>query len=308
MNLRLFCLAILLCFFGCVFIPASSWGHGVIGQRFFVESVTVLDPFPSDEMDLLAFSHQKGADGTNANIFSGGMAKRLSPNLDIGINWEYDELGNTDGSSTRGFNNASVDLKYTMIRVPEHEFLATVALEWEVGGTGNRNITGDSHSNLTPEILFGYGFGDLTDALQYLRPFGITGQLGIKSTVRNHDPDPSSTSLRYGLVVEYSLLYLQSFVKDIGITWPFNRLVPMVEFAGSSPLDGPSQGDGTITAYPGLTWAGRFYQMTVEGIAPLNERSGHSGVQFLLHLYLDDMFPKTYTWTPFFGVLGPTQR
>lgn len=304
MNFRFFCLAILLSSIGFVFAPASSWAHGVIGQRFFVESVSVNDPFPSDEMDLLAFSHQKSADGTNANVFSGGISKRLSPDLSVGVDWEYDVIGNTDGSTTRGFNNMGVDLKYNMIRVPEHEFLATFALGWDVGGTGNINITGDSHSTITPQILFGYGLGDLPDALQYLRPFGITGQLGIASTLRNHNPD-SSTEFDYGLVVEYSLLYLQSFVKDIGIAWPFNRLVPIVEFAGASPL----VGGPTITAYPGFTWAGRLYQVTVEAIVPLNDQSGHqTGVQALLHLYLDDMFPKTYTWTPFSGVLGPTQR
>jgi hypothetical protein len=284
-------------------LPTITWAHGVIGQRFIVESVTVNDPFPSDEMDLLYFGHQKDADGNNLNIWSGGISKRLSPNLSIGADWEYDVIGNTDGSTTRGFNNLGVDLKYNMIRVPEHEFLATFALGWDVGGTGNIKVTGDSHSTITPQILFGYGLGDLPDALQYLRPFAITGQLGIASTLRNHNPD-SSTEFDYGLVVEYSLLYLQSFVKDIGINWPFNRLVPMVEFAGASPL----VGGPTITAYPGLTWAGRFYQMSVEAIAPLNDQSGHTGVQFLLHLYLDDMFPKTYTWTPFYGVLGPTQR
>jgi hypothetical protein len=303
MNLRLFCLAILLSSIGLIFAPASSWGHGVEGQRFFVESVSVDDPFASDEMDLLYFGHSKDADGNNQNIWSGGISKRLSPNLGIGADWEYDDIGNTDGSTTRGFNNLGLHIKYMMVHVPEHEFLATVSLDWDVGGTGNIHVTGDSHSTLTPNFLFGYGLGDLPDALGYLKPFAITGQIGIASTLRPHNPD-SSTEIDYGLVVEYSLLYLQSYVKDIGISWPFNRLVPMVEFTGASPL----VGSPTITAYPGLTWAGRFYQMTVEAITPLSQPSGNAGVQFLLHLYLDDMFPKTYTWTPFYGVLGGTQR
>jgi len=304
MNFKFFCLGILLCSVMLVFSPPVSWGHGVVGQRFFIESESVDDPFASDEMDLVNYAHSKDADGNSQNIYSGGISKRLSPNLGIGLDWEYDAISNTDGTHTTGFNNFASHVKYQMVKIPEHEFIATAGLDWDMGGSGNHNVTMDSHSTLTPNLTFGYGLGDLPDALQYLKPFAVTGQLGIASTLRPHNPD-SSTEIDYGLVVEYSILYLQSFVKDIGIPWPLNRLVPIVEFTGSSPMvGGPS-----LILYPGIAWAGLHYQMNVEAIQPLNQQSGSgTGVQFLLHLYLDDMFPKTYTWTPFYGVLGGTQR
>lgn len=288
-------------------LPALSFAHGVIGQRFFPESVTVLDPFPADEMDLLAFSHQKDPDSL-VNAYGGGISKRLSPNLSFGLDWEYDHIRPNDGSSTiRGFNNVGADLKYNIIRIPEHEFLATVALAWDIGGSGQHKVTGDSHSAWTPEFLFGYGFGDLPDGLKYLKPFAVTGQFGITS-IAGRAAD-TTTSIKYGFVLEYSLLYLQSSIKDIGIGWPLSRIVPMVEFAGESPFNGPDTGQATATAYPGFTWAGKYYQMSVEAIMPLNKRTGsHTGVQALLHLYLDDIFPRSYTWTPFYGILGPTQR
>jgi len=289
--------------FCIIVLPSLASAHGVIGQRFFVESVVVLDPFGADEMDLLAVSHTKNNDGSSTTEYSGGIAKRVSPNLDLGLAWTYDSDHNPSAS---GLRNLNLDVKYVMVRIPEHEFLATFATEWNVGGTGAHSIVPDSHSTLQPEILFGYGLGDLPDALGYIRPFGITGQLGINSPVGNAASPTSSVA--YGLVVEYSILYLQSFVKDIGISWPFNRVVPMVEFAGSSPLSGPA-GPASLTAYPGLTWAGHYYQVTVEAISPFNAASGvHPGVQALIHLYLDDMFPHTYTWTPFYGILGPTQK
>jgi len=304
MNHRFCYLAILLSIIGFVFSPAISWGHGVVGQRFFIESESVEDPFASDEMDLIAYSHQKDADGNNANTYSGGISKRLSPNLGIGLEWEYDMISNTDGTSTDGWNNLAAHVKYMMVKIPEHEFLASVMLDWDIGGSGNQRVTEDSHSTLTPSLLFGYGLGDLPDALGVLKPFAVTGQLGIASTLRPHNSD-SSTEIDYGLVVQYSLLYLQSFVKDIGIPWPLNRLVPIVEFTGTSPMVGGAE----LTLYPGIAWAGRFFQVNVEAIAPLNQQSGSgTGVQFLLHLYLDDMFPDTYTWTPFYGVLGGTQK
>jgi len=118
-----------------------------------------------------------------------------------------------------------------------------------------------------------------------------------------------STALQYGLIVEYSILYLQSFVKDMRLVWPLSRVVPMVEFTGSANINGNPLAHSGITAYPEATWAGRFYQVSVEAIVPLNQNAGHDvGVQGLIHLYLDDMFPDTYTWTPFYGVLGGTKR
>jgi len=299
--------ALLVCGVVCVSLwqATTVWAHGVVGQRFFVESVSVDDPFPSDEMDLLYYGIQRMPDGSLSQVYAGGISKRLSPNLGIGFDWGYDV--NQDPSSS-GFENFGTHIKYTMLRVPEHEFIATASIDYEIGKSGSKTI-GDPKSTITPTFLFGYGFGDLPDALGFLKPFAITGQLGIANTVGDHMPDPASTSLEYGLVVEYSLLYLQSFVKDIGIPWPLSRVVPMAEFTGEANINGDPLAHGAITAYPGLTWAGRFYQMSVEAIVPMNQNAGHDvGVQGLIHLYLDDMFPNSYTWTPFYGVLGGTQK
>jgi hypothetical protein len=138
-----------LSFIGFLLVPSASWGHGVVGQRFFIESESVDDPFASDEMDLLNYSHQKDADGNSANVYSGGISKRLSPNLGIGVDWEYDAISNTDGTHTTGFNNIATHVKYMMVKIPEHEFLASVMLDWDIGGSGNHNVTQDSHSTLT---------------------------------------------------------------------------------------------------------------------------------------------------------------
>src|SRR5437667_12252672 len=89
MNFRLFCLAILLSSIGLVFIPSTSWGHGVVGQRFFPETITVEDPFPADEMDLLVPAYIKDADGKHL-AFGFGYQKRLTPNLGLSIEAEYD--------------------------------------------------------------------------------------------------------------------------------------------------------------------------------------------------------------------------
>ncbi|MBI3804899.1 MAG: hypothetical protein HY282_14180 [Nitrospirae bacterium] len=294
-----------------VLSPQLLFAHGVIGKRFVPESLTVTDPFPSDEADLLAFSHQKDND-VLSNVYGFGISKRLSQNLSVDLDGAYDQIRPNDGSpSVRGFENIGLMVKYAMLRVPEHEFLVTSALGWELGGTGTKEIGREAHSAIAPQLLFVYGLGDLPDALQYLRPLAITGQVGLSAPVGNRSTEAAeiANTLSYGFVVEYSILYLQSFIKDIGIGWPFSRLVPITEFSFEQPLNGPNAGQTVATANPGVIWAGKYYELGVEAILPLNDRSGnHAGVRGLIHLFLDDMFPNSYTWTPFGGVLGPTQR
>jgi hypothetical protein len=292
-------------------LPRVSFAHGVIGKRFVPESLTVTDPFPSDEADLLAFSHQKTNDAL-VNTYGFGISKRLSPNFSVDIDGAYDRIRpNDDAPRTGGFENIGLSVKYAILRVPEHELLVTTAFGWEIGGTGSKEIGREPHSAITPQLLFVYGLGDLPEGVSYLQPFAITGQVGLTSSVGNRSADAAdiANTLQYGFVIEYSLLYLQSFVKDIGIGWPFNRIVPIAEFSFEQPLNGPNAGQVVATANPGLIWAGRYYELGLEAILPLNDRSGsHTGVRGLVHLFLDDMFPRTYTWTPFGGVLGPTQK
>lgn len=277
--------------------PVRSFAHGVIGKRFFPESLTVTDPFPSDEADLLAFSHLKDNDAA-VNTYGAGISKKLSPDLSIGIDGAYSDIRpNDDAPLMRGFENIGVEMKYAMARLPEHEFLVTAALEFEIGGTGSRVIGREPHSAVTPQLMFGYGLGDLPDGLKYLKPFALTGQVGLTTSLGNKSAEAVEIAdrVRYGLVIEYSFLYLQSFVKDIGIPWPLNRLVPVVEFNFERPINGPAAYQATGTANPGFIWAGRYYEFGLEAIIPMNDRTGHRvGVQGLIHLFLDDMFPRSY--------------
>lgn len=49
----------------------------------------------------------------------------------------------------------------------------------------------------------------------------------------------------------YSVPYLQSFVKDVGLPWPFNRVFPIVEFNGETLISGPEKGSIPPLRTPG---------------------------------------------------------
>ncbi|MFI4887197.1 MAG: hypothetical protein ACHP7B_00455, partial [Burkholderiales bacterium] len=107
------------------------------------------------------------------------------------------------------------------------------------------------------------------------------------------DVERNPHTLEWGFSIQYSLPYLQSFVQDVGLKAPFNRMIPLVEFAMSTALDRGASGT-TGTVNPGIIWAGQDIQLAFEAVIPANNRSGtHVGWLAQLHFFLDDLFPQT---------------
>ena len=53
------------------FFNTAAHGHGVIGKRFIPSTLTIEDPFPSDEMDLLRFQRgSKNKEGRETSVSS----------------------------------------------------------------------------------------------------------------------------------------------------------------------------------------------------------------------------------------------
>ena len=101
--------------------------------------------------------------------------------------------------------------------------------------------------------------------------------------------------------MEYSLIYLQEQVKDIGLRKPLDHVIPLVEFSLETPLIRGQRGQTTGTINPGVIWSGKYFQLGAEAVIPINSLAG-SNVGFIaqLHFYLDDLFPKS-VGRPLFG-------
>ena len=107
--------------------------------------------------------------------------------------------------------------------------------------------------------------------------------------------------LQLGFALEYSIPYLQSAVKDIGLGAPWNRMVPVVEVVAQKPLDRVGDRSWSGSIQPGLLWAGRHLQFGLEAVIPINAASGRGiGLLAQLHFFLDDLFPSTIG-RPLFG-------
>ena len=101
-------------------------------------------------------------------------------------------------------------------------------------------------------------------------------------------------SLDCGVTLQYSIPYLQSSVKNIGLGEPFSNLIPVVELPMTTCTAGPCSGHTTGTVNPGLIWLNGWGQLGIEAQIPVNRASGrHTGVLLQAHFYLDDIFPNS---------------
>jgi hypothetical protein len=265
------------------------------------------------------------ADGpaTRATDISAEFSKRLSPNLGVSLGATFRILDpDNPVTSTSGFDNLEVALKYVFFKSAEHETVLSAGLGWDVGGTGAKRVGAESFDTVTPSLFFGKGFGDLPDSLEFAKPLALTGAFGVALPTRHGtrtittaedgsfevEREPHPDVLKWGFALQYNLQYLQSFVRDIGLPAPLSRMVPLVELALETPLTRVKTRETTGTVNPGIIWFGRYVQLGIEALVPINRASGKNvGVIGQVHFYLDDLWPQVFTWTPFHGTLGPTQ-
>ena len=301
--------------FTCLAMADAAFAHGTAGKRFFPATLTTEDPFVADELSLPTISTIKTpasdeSPATRETVFSVDVSKRVTENLGVGFGAAYKQLRPEGGDTQRGFDNAAASFKYKFYQNNERETILSAGVDWDIGGSGSKRVGAESFSTVTPALFFGKGFGDLPDSVMYLRPIALTGSVGIGIPTRASSSSVNDEGdvvierhphmLNLGLAVEYSLPYLQAFVKDMGLREPFNQLIPVVEFALTTPLD-RGRGPTTGTINPGILWAGRYMQLGLEAVVPINHQTG-SRVGWIaqLHFFLDDLFPTTIG-KPIFG-------
>jgi hypothetical protein len=297
----------------------QTLSHEIVGNRFFPATLTIDDPGVNDELAFPTISISKTGDDPSFKQLdvSGEFAKRITDDFAISVASTWSRLyapGGPTMNGASGFQNLETLFKYRLFKSPEHEFVMSAGLEIEWGRTGAQGVGAEPFNVYTPTLFFGKGFGDLPVSLNWARPFAITGQVGYsipasKKTV-TFDPDTGEADtefnprvLVWGGSLQYSMPYLKSAVVDLGLPDFFNHLIPIVEASLQTPVSNTFS-SGTVTTgtiNPGILWVGRYFQVGVEALIPVNRQSGTSvGIIAQLHLYLDDIFPNSIG-RPLFG-------
>jgi hypothetical protein len=309
-------------------IPLSGSGaHEIVGNRFFPATLGIDDPGVNDELSLPTVANFKTGDDPSfrQRDISGEFSKRITEAFGVSFGSTFSSFrapGGPTGMGTSGFQNLETTFKYRVFKDPEHEFVMSVGLSVEWGGTGAQSVGADPFNTYMPTLFFGKGLGDLPDTLSWIRPVAITGQVGYAIPGRNStttlglDPDSGDLTadtefhprvLNWGGTIQYSMPYLKSAVIDLGLPDFINRFIPLVEATLQTPVSNTFT-SGTITTgtiNPGFIWVGNTFQVGVEALIPINRQSGTNvGVIAQLHFYLDDIDPRGIG-KPIFG--GPVQ-
>lgn len=275
-----------------LFVPSVVQGHGVVGQRLFVEPFATPDAHPNSEAGVEA-SGLKRFDEKEWELET-DLTLQLSENwaLEIGGAWLRVEHG--EGRET-GFGNPEVTAKYVMHRSAPHEWLASFALTY-LPSVGDEDVGAEPDDAIAPGLRFSKGFPHFPEGLRYLRPLMIQGDLSVQIPLSKTDhAEDLQSVVAYDLFVAYSIPYLQQSIRDLGLRWPFNRFFVGSDFNFETILNGPEAGETEALARPGLIWVGRWMQWGLAATIPLNDHSG-SRVGFLGQAvaYFDDLFPKTF--------------
>jgi hypothetical protein len=284
-------------------LPLSdAFAHCFVGPRFLPATLVTDDPCVADELSLPTVAWSKTGDVPPATQWdiSGELSKRITEDFGVSIGEDWSQIRQPGSPTLMGFGDLETTFQYQLMKDAAHETAILLGLIVDWGGTGATNAgIGTSYSLLTPTYYFGQGFGQLPDTVAWARPFAVTGQIGyqIPTTsfiVSQNTPVPQL--LVYGASLQYSMPYLKSEVKDLQLPDFINHLIPIVEAQLSTPVNN-NFGNSFITTgtiNPGVIWVGSYFQVGVEAMIPVNRASGTGvGVIGQLHLYLDDMFPKT---------------
>jgi hypothetical protein len=294
---RLFCRGLVAATVAALLPRAEAMAHGFAGDRFFPATILTDDPFVADEMSLPTVTlNPTQSDGSRELGVSTDLSTLITPKWDFTIGTEWQHLRILGAPTATGFGGLDTGTQYQLFINGPHEAMALAGLDVNWGNTGRVQALGaPAFTTISPTFDFGKGFGDLPNSVGWLRPFALTGNLSFDfptETESNGVPNPNN--FNYGFAIEYSLPYLQSQVKDIGLGPPFDRLIPLIEFALTTPLNRGQTGMTTGTVQPGVIWAGQYFQVGAEMIIPTNSLSGHGiGGVVQLHFYLDDLFPNS---------------
>src|ERR1700733_15134555 len=296
---------------------SEAFAHCFVGARFFPATLAIDDPCVADELSLPTVSWSKTADMPPATEWdvSAEISKRITEDLGISIGDTWSQINQPGGPKMAGFADLETTLQYQLLKDNQHEFAELLGLIVDWGGTGAVDSgIATPYTLLTPTYYFGKGFGDLPDSAGWLRAFAVTGQIGYQIPSRSFDLVQQAfipQVLAWGGSIQYSMPYLKSEIQDLQLPDFINHLIPIVEFQMSTPAEN-NFGNSFVTTgtiNPGVIWVGSYFQVGLEAQVPVNAQSGHGiGVLGQLHIYLDDIFPKTIGQPLIGGPSAPPQQ
>jgi hypothetical protein len=279
-----------------------GYAYTAAGDRNFPATLILPQVAPSDALwvpvSTQPFAAVSTGDTTSETMFTGTYSKLITERLGIQFEDGVTRLNRLLSSSVTGAQNFDMLLQYEAILDPPHEFLLSVQVDHEFGGTGDQSVGSLKQSATQPAITFAKGLGDLP--IGYWRPLAITGFTGYQ--IGQGVPRPNMVNA--GLSVQYSIPYLLSKVANVDLPSFILGMTPITEVMFSTPV-GPSYGQHTMNLVaPGISYSeGKGWEFGIEAMIPTTKATGSGvGVIAQLVLQLDYLLPGSVVGRP---ILAP---
>lgn len=237
--------------------------------------------------------------GSTANSTSSGsmyLEKAVAPRSSISIYAGLQRI-NTDGDGASGWDNVQLNFKQTLIWLERQEFVLSVGPSIAVP-TGDRNVGAESHPREGFEMLFDKGFGDLPDAVAWLRPVAIEGGAAWQGKLTGAKDDLISGYLE----LEYSLGYLNDYAGGFHVMRELRGFTPHLDFDYSQYL--AAHRNPTLPSFeltPGVAWLNSIFEVNIGAHFGVNGYASHPdavALVWLLGVSYDELIPAL-KWTPF---------
>ncbi|HZK89312.1 MAG TPA: hypothetical protein VFC56_04115 [Stellaceae bacterium] len=267
--------------------PAAAYTAS--GDRIFPATLLLPQLTPGDEFYLNYNTLPQSSSGpgtpSRATNLTATYGKTITDRLGIYIEETYSAIDLSGGGTAYGWQNLDGDLKYLAVNDIDHEFIMSLGLDRETGGTGALRVGASPSGATKPEVYFGKGLGDFD--VGYLRPLAVTTYTSFQLA----DAAPRPDVVENGIVVEYSIPYLQSKVRSFDLPEVVRKLTPMTEIVFTSPVGRSFGTRSTALIAPGVSYAGDGWEFAVEAQLPVSRATGSGiGVTAQLHIALDFFF------------------
>ena len=280
--------------------PTAAYAYTAAGDRNFPATLILPQVAPTDAA-WVRFGTQPSdgvatGDVTRQNNFTGFYSKMITDRLGIQFEDGLTQINRLRTPSVTGAQNFNVLLQYETILDPTHEFVLSVEVGHEFGGTGDQSVGSPKPSATQPALTFAKGLGDLP--ISYWRPLAITGFTGYQIAER----PPRPNMVNAGFSVQYSIPYLLSKVAIVDLPSFLLGMTPMTEVVFNAPA-GRSHGQHTmILVAPGISYSeGKGWELAIEAMIPTTKATGSGvGVIAQLVLQLDYLLPNSVVGRPIF--------
>src|SRR5712691_11341498 len=172
--------------------PANqAFAYSATGDRLFPATLVLPQIAPGDEFyvwaDTLAQTPSGVGSGTRQSNFSAVYAKTITDRLGVVVEETWTRLDRVAKGSWSAMQNLDTEIKYLAIDDQPREFLLTLGVDREFGGTGAARVGAFSSGATTPRLYMAKGLGDLEIGL--LRPLAFGTLIGYQ--IADAAPRPS---------------------------------------------------------------------------------------------------------------------